>query len=142
MPVGTKNAVIPGCGSHHLAIQVRDMDESLKLYQDVLGMQIVAQFGSPERRIFLLDIGDGSHLELFDPTPDSPKPGAPAANDPLTHFALATTDTKAAIEHVRSAGYNVTVEPKTLDLDKMRVTIAFFDGPSGESIEFFQVHDA
>lgn len=142
MPVGTKNTIIPGCGSHHLALQVRDMDESLKLYQDVLGMQIVAKFGSPERRIFLLDMGDGSHMELFDPTPDSPKPGAPAANDPLIHFALATTDTKAALEHVRSAGYTVTVEPKTLDLDNMRVTIAFFNGPNGESIEFFQVHDS
>ena len=141
MPVGTNNSTIPGCGAHHIAVQVRDMDESLKLYRDVLGMQVVAQFGSPERRIFLLDMGDGSHMELFDPIQDTPKPGAPAANDPVMHFALATTDTPAAIEHVRSAGYTVTVEPKTLDLDTLHVTIAFFNGPNGESIEFFQVHE-
>ena len=141
MPVGANNSIIPGCGCHHIAVQVRDMDESLKLYRDVLGMQVVAQFGSPERRIFLLDMGDGSHMELFDPKPDTPKPGAAAANDPVTHFALATTDAVAAIEHVRSAGYAVTVEPRTLELGPMKVTLAFFDGPSGESIEFFQVHD-
>ena len=103
-------------------------------------MQVVAQFGSPERRVYLLNMGDGSHMELFDPTPESPKPGAPAANDPVMHFALATTDTPVAIEHVRAAGYAVTVEPRTLTLGSMKVTIAFFDGPNGESIEFFQVH--
>lgn len=140
MPVGANNSIIPGCGCHHIAVQARDMDESLRLYRDVLGMQVVAQFGSPERRIFLLDMGDGSHMELFDPTTDTPAPGAPAANDPVMHFALATTDTLTAIEHVRSAGYSVTVEPKTLNLGAMEVTIAFFDGPNGESIEFFQVH--
>ena len=139
MPIGTSNSTIPGCGSHHIAIQTRDMNESFKLYRDVLGMQIVAQFGSPERRVFLLDIGDGSHIELFDPTPDTPKPDAAAANDTVTHFALTTTDTVAAIEHVRAAGYTVTVEPRTVDLGALQVTIAFFNGPNGESIEFFQV---
>ena len=140
MPVGASNSIIPGCGCHHIALQVRDMDESLKLYRDVLGMQVVAQFGGPERRVFLLDMGDGSHMELFDPTPDTPAPDAPAANDPVMHFALATTDTPAATEHVRSAGYTITVEPKTVDLGWMTVTLAFFDGPNGESIELFQVH--
>ena len=140
MPIGTKNSIISGCGTHHIAVQCRDMDESLKLYRDVLGMAVVAQFGSPDRRILLLDIGDGSHIELFDPKPDTPKSGTPAANDPIIHFALATSDTVTAIEHVRAAGYTVTVEPKTLDLDTLTVTIAFFDGPNGESIEFFQVH--
>ena len=82
MPVGTKNPNIPGCGSHHIAVQVRNMEDSLKLYRDVLGMQVVGQFGSPERRVFLLDIGDGSHMELFDPKPDTPKPGVPPPTTP------------------------------------------------------------
>jgi glyoxylase I family protein len=140
MPVGTKNGTIPGCGAHHIALQARNWDDSLKLYRDVLGMEIVAEFGSPERKIILLDMGDGSHMELFQPTDKTPAPGSPAPNDPITHIALATTDTKAAIEHVRQAGYEVTVEPKTVELGVLTVTIAFFRGPNGESIEFFQTH--
>ena len=140
MPVGTKNSVIQGCGSHHLAVQARDWEESLKLYRDVLGMKVVAEFGSSERKIILLDIGDGSHIELFQPKPDTAKPGNPAGNDPLTHFALATTDTRAATEHVRKAGYEVTVEPKDVNLGSLNVTIAFFKGPNGELLEFFQVN--
>ncbi len=140
MPVGTKNQAIPGCGTHHVAIQSRDWNASLRLYRDVLGMKSVAEFGPEERRIMLLDAGDGSHVELFQPTGETPSPGGPSPNDPVTHIALATTDTRTAIEHVRTHGYEVTVEPKDLNLGGLDVTIAFFKGPSGEVVEFFQVH--
>ena len=140
MPVGEKNAVIAGCGTHHIAVQTRDWDASLKLYRDVLGMELVAEFGDPDRKIILLDTGDGSHMELFAPTEASPVPNSESPNDPLMHFALATADTRAAIERVRQEGYEVTVEPKDLGLGGLTVTIAFFLGPSGESIEFFQTH--
>lgn len=138
MPVGTKNTLVPGCGMHHVAVQTRDWDASLKLYRDVLGMPIVAEFGSPERKIILLDMGDGSHMELFQPTATSPKENDPAPNDPVIHFALATTDTRAALERVRAEGYEITMEPRDLDLGVLNVTIAFFKGPAGEVIEFFQ----
>lgn len=140
MPVGTGNSIIKGCGTHHIAVQTRDLAASLKLYRDVLGMKPIAEFGSPERKIMLLDTGDGSHIELFEPKSDTPAVDAPAANDPVTHFALTTTDTRASLEHVRRAGYEITVEPKDVTLDKLNVTIAFFKGPNGEIIEFFQTH--
>jgi catechol 2,3-dioxygenase-like lactoylglutathione lyase family enzyme len=140
MPVGTRNPVIPGCGMHHISIQTRDWDASLHLYQEVLGMAAVAEFGPPERPIVLLDIGDGSHIELFAPKPDPPAGESPAPGDLILHFALATTDTRAAVEHVRQAGYEITSEPRTVDLSGMRVTNAFFKGPNGEEIEFFQNH--
>jgi catechol 2,3-dioxygenase-like lactoylglutathione lyase family enzyme len=139
MPIGNKNKVIQGCGSHHVAIQTRDWDASLKLYCDVLGMEIVSEFGSIERKIVLLDMGDGSHIELFQPKADTPT-AIPTHSDPIMHIALATTDTRAATEHVRKAGYEITFEPKDLVLGKLSVTIAFFKGPNGEELEFFQTH--
>ena len=59
-------------------------------------------------------------------------------NDPVFHFALAVDDTRAAVEHVRTAGYEITVEPIDVNLGGLDVTLAFFLGPNGESIEFFQ----
>ena len=138
MSTGNKNSVIAGSGTHHIAIQTRDWDASLRLYRDVLGMSVVAEFGTPERRIMLLDIGDGSHVELFEPTGEVPP--ASEEGQPFMHFAFATTDTRAATEHVRQAGYEVTVEPKRMTLGTLEVTIAFFKGPSGEELEFFQTH--
>ncbi len=136
----SENQVIPGCGTHHVAIQSRNWDASIKLYQNVLGMKIIAEFGTKERKIILLNTGDGSHIELFQPTADSPHVDDPIPNDPVTHIALKTSDTRAATEHVRKHGYEITVEPKTMDLGGLDVTLAFFKGPSGEVIEFFEVH--
>ena len=138
MPIGTTNRQVPGCGSHHIALQTRDWEASLRLYRDILGMQIVAEFGTPERRIFLLDIGDGSHMELFAPQPAAAD--QPAGTSVLTHIALATTDTRLATERVRAAGYTITVEPKDVQLGPIAATIAFFSGPNDETIEFFQTN--
>lgn len=141
MPVGTKNTIIQGGGLHHIAVQARDWDESLRFYRDLLGMEVVLEFGSETRKIILLDMGDGSHIELFQPKSDTPAPGSPAPNDPVIHFALTTTDLHAAVERVRQAGCEITVEPKDVMLaGKVSVSIAFFLGPNGEVIEFFQVN--
>jgi glyoxylase I family protein len=140
MPIGTTNHKIPGCGSHHIAVQTHDWEASLRLYRDVLGMPIVAQWGT-QRPAALLDMGDGSYIEIFGPTPGINYEQATTASATLLHFALATTDTHAATELVRQAGYEVTVEPTEVQLTQsLRVTYSFFQGPSGELVEFFQKH--
>lgn len=141
MPVGNKNQAIAGLGSHHIAVQTRNWDESETFYTDVMGMEKILQFGSAERRVALYDIGDGSHMELFEPTADSPKTDDEAVNDPVIHFALTTTDIEAAVKRVREAGMEITRELNTLDLGHLNITIAFFTGPSGEVIELFQVNN-
>lgn len=141
MPIGKNNSVIPGCGVHHLAIQCRDLKESLHFYCDVLGMTPVLEF-TTARNIVLVDIGDGSHVELLGPRLDGQLGEIAAAPvHPLVHLALTTTDTRAAVEKVRAAGYQVTVEPKDVALGTLSVTNAFFKGPNDEIIEFFQVNE-
>lgn len=140
MPIGTKNSVIKGCGLHHIAVQTQDWHASLRFYQDTLGMEIVARFGTPERKIAMLDMGDGSCMELFEPTIETPSTDSETPNDPITHIALTTTDARAALERVREANYEVTIEPKDAVLENKKVTVAFFKGPNGEVIEFFQTH--
>jgi glyoxylase I family protein len=133
----SRSTVAKTRGLHHVTIQTRDWEASLRLYQEVLDMQVVAEFGPEERRMMLLDVGDGSHIELIAPT-DSPAVGSPAESDPLVHLALASADAAAAIEPVRQAGYEVTMEPKDVSLNGLEATVAFFKGPNGEVIEFFQ----
>ncbi|MCJ7736793.1 MAG: VOC family protein, partial [Anaerolineae bacterium] len=111
---------------------------SLRLYQEILGMQVATEFGPQERRMMLLDVGDDSHIELVAPTAASPAVGSPAVNDPLVHLAIATPDAAASLEPVRQAGYEVTMEPKEVSLGDLEATVAFFKGPNGEVIEFFQ----
>ncbi len=141
MPEGNNNFKIPGCGTHHIAVQSYDWEASLRLYCEVLGMRVVEEFGLPDRKIILLDIGDGSHMEIFAPIEEGLGPEVICDRIPILHFALATTDTRRAIERVRSAGYEITVEPKEVKLGSLDVTIAFFRGPSGEIVEFFQTNN-
>jgi len=141
MPIGNKNKAIAGLGSHHIAVQTRDWDASLKFYIDVMGMEKVVEFGPPERKIVLLDIGDGSHMELFEPTEESPEANDEPDHDPITHIAFSTTDIESAIARIREAGMEITREITTLDLGHLNVTIAFFIGPNKEVIEFFQVNN-
>jgi catechol 2,3-dioxygenase-like lactoylglutathione lyase family enzyme len=135
MPTGVKNSTIPGCGFHHISIQTQNMSESLHFYRDILGMRVRLEFNVSGRPFALLDIGDGSYVELQAPKPDT---GEPIPGNPLVHFALAASNVRAAIEKVRQAGYPVTVEPKDVQLNTLSASVAFFTGPSGESVELFQ----
>ncbi len=146
MPVGTKNSVIAGGGVHHIALQTRDWEASLKLYRDVLGMTEVTRFTDGDgQTIMLLDAGDGCCLELFEPTANTPTANTltgatndPVTHGPVTHIALTTTDARAVTERVRRAGYEITVEPKEVTLGSLEVTLSFFKGPNGEVLEFFE----
>jgi len=131
---------IPGLGLHHIAVQTHDLPASIRLYRDVLGMRIVNEWGNPERRITLLDIGDGAHIELVAPAGAKPFNVPETPKHPLLHIALTTTDIRTAIEQVRSAGYEITIEPKDVQLGPLRASVAFFIGPNSEKIEFFQTH--
>jgi catechol 2,3-dioxygenase-like lactoylglutathione lyase family enzyme len=140
MPIGNKNQIITGCGLHHIAIQCRDLEQSLRLYRDVLGMTVTLEFNL-SRPIVLVDMGDGSYIELIGPDRSYPVPEmAHSPAHPLMHIALTAADTRAAIEVVRQAGYTVTDEPQEIILGGVAVTNAFFRGPNDELIEFFQVH--
>ena len=140
MPIGTRNKVIAGLGSHHIAIQTTDYQASVRFYTEVMGMTEVVEFETGGRRAVMLDIGDGSHMELFEPIPGT-QPSNDANGNIVFHFALQTTDIKAALERVRAAGMEITVELKTADLGPLSVSLAFFKGPSGEVVEFMQVNN-
>lgn len=125
-------------GFHHVAMKVRDITESLKLYTQVLGFPIFRQWSDAVKSGYLIDTGNGNYLELFS---DGPKDGAPRPDGCWVHLALRCTDTKSAIEKVRQAGYTVTMECTDVTIASnppYPVRIAFFKGPDGELVEFFE----
>jgi len=140
MPIGNKNSKIAGLGTHHIAVQTVDYEASVKFYTEVMGMSEVVGFENQGRRVVILDIGDGSHMELFEAIPGT-QPSNDATGNVVFHFALTTTGIEPALERVRAAGMEITVELKTVDLGPLNVSLAFFKGPGGEVVELFQVNN-
>jgi len=130
------NTKIPGAGSHHIAVASADFDKSLKFYTEGLGMAPVAFWGENEGRAALLDIGDGSHVEIF-----ANGTTQPSQSERFVHFAFKTTDPDTAFANAIAAGAREKMPPTTLDIPAnppLPVRIAFVYGPDNELLEFFQ----
>jgi len=130
------NPKIPGAGSHHIAISTADFDQSIQFYTEGLGMRPVALWGENEGRAALLDIGDGTHVELFaDGTVQAQQ------NEKFVHFAIRTTDPDTAFANALAAGAAEKMPPTTLSIPSdppLPVRIAFVFAPGGEVLEFFK----
>ena len=131
-----QNDVIGGGGFHHISMQVSDLNASIHFYTEGLGFKLRFSWGLEERRTVLLDTGDGNYLEISQGDSDAFSP-----TGLIRHFAFRTADCDKAIEAARAAGAEVTVEPRNVVLSTdppTPIRIAFFRGPDGEVIEFFQ----
>jgi methylmalonyl-CoA/ethylmalonyl-CoA epimerase len=97
----------------HIGVAVEDLDETVALYRDRLGMaeqhrEVVEEFGV---EAVLLEIGDG-HVELLRPTrPDSSVAKFLERNGPgMHHVAYQTDDIDSALVQVREAGLRLIDE--------------------------------
>lgn len=133
-----KNKKIPGLGFHHIALKVKDFEKSLDFYTNGLGMTPVVAWGEGEKRIQMLDLGNGDILELFAGGTDDLD-----AVGNWQHFAMSVEDVDAAYATALAAGALPHIEPKTVPLDstpyKMSIRIAFVKGPDDVQLEFFKV---
>ncbi len=136
------NDILKGLGYAHIAIAAVDFDKSLAFYR-ALGLQIYTQWGektaTADTRIALLDMGDGSLVELF------AKPDLAAGNggSPYLHFAFSVQNVDEAYRIALEAGATPLKPPAEMPLDshplRMTLRIAFVKGPSGEELEFFKM---
>ena len=122
-------------GIHHIAIAASDFEKSMKFYTEGLGFRQTAAWGEGEKRAALLDIGNGSCIELFaNGTAEEPK------HSRIRHIAFATDNPDSAFDRAVKAGAAPHVEPKDVTIQSdpvMPVRLAFVKGPDGELLEFF-----
>ncbi|NHN31342.1 VOC family protein [Paenibacillus agricola] len=130
------NEKLGGGGFHHLALRVYDFDASVKFYTEGLGFTVKTSWGEGDKRIVLLDSGDGNYMEIFaGGSIEHKHEGA------FFHVAFRTNNVVTAVESAVAAGATVTINPKDATLGRdpsYPAKIAFVKGPDGEIIEFFQ----
>lgn len=122
-------------GIHHVAIRptLEDYRKTVDFYTGLLGMDIVQSWGDPNHPCVMASCGE-SKIEILPvvETPDSP-------GGVLNHIAFATSEVDSIVEAVRSAGYEITNEPRSGELCGQKIRTAFLKGPLGETIELFDV---
>jgi glyoxylase I family protein len=134
MTATSKNTIIKGLGFHHISITTHKLEESIRFYRDLLGMQVFVEMQIGERRLVQLDIGDGCLVELSEPSAEAK--AMSSSTVPLNHIGLVVDDLSGTLERVRASGYPIMVEPRETTVGGMRARLAFVKGPTGESIEF------
>lgn len=121
----------------HTMIRVNHMDESIKFYTEVLGMNLISLTDYPEGEFSLAFLSYGKSKD--DPCIElTYNYGKHSYNlgDGFGHIALATADIFKTCEEVRQKGGKVVREPGPMKHGT--TVIAFIEDPNGYKIELIE----
>ena len=122
----------------HTMLRIKDLEESLKFYCDILGMKLLRQKDYPGGEFTLAFVGygdesDNSVIELtYNWGVDSYDLG-----DAYGHIALGVHDIYGTCEKIREQGGNITREPGPMKHGT--TVIAFVEDPNGYKVELIQI---
>jgi catechol 2,3-dioxygenase-like lactoylglutathione lyase family enzyme len=117
----------------HVCIFARDVDETRRFYEDVIGLRTVFNF-LREGRIFgfYLDAGGRTFVEVFENAS-----AMYSGKNQINHMCLEVENMADAVAHIRGKGVEVTEPRMACD----NTTQAWVDDPNGVKIELFQYSD-
>ena len=116
---------------NHVAVRVANMDESLRLYRDLLGGKIIRDAKTPDGK------GHFVYVQLAEGVIELIQGKAGASNLGLQHIAFLTAkDINSAADAARARGYQFTVEPKQSSSGDGY--LCFFKDNGGTVYEFIQ----
>ncbi|PWI33283.1 VOC family protein [Vibrio albus] len=124
-------------GIHHTAIICSDYPVSKRFYNEILGLNILAENYRSERDSYKLDLAlpNGNQIELFS-FPGAPKrPSFPEAQG-LRHLAFTVQSIDESIKHLLS--FDIDVEPVRID-PYTGCRFTFFQDPDGLPLELYEV---
>ena len=119
----------------HVMIRVKDINKSLKFYQELFDMNLVNEMELEESKLYFLSDEDGqTQIELthnFNTPKDGYKNG-----EAFGHFAFSTRNMEDFENKMKEFGINWLVEPFVLENYDMK--IAFLKDPDGNEIELIE----
>jgi len=119
----------------HVSITVKDMEETIKFYREVIGLELASRREIPENRAeiaFLTDKISNVRIEL---TYWKDKKDW-TSGDELDHLALTLPNMDEAMKKFRRQGVEIAKEPYSLKGSTSK--IAFIKDPNGIWIELIE----
>lgn len=120
----------------NIAINVSDLDRSVRFYVDVLGLEELNRIQTPEvEEVFLGSSAGGSQLALaMHADGRRVEPGGG-----MWKVYLATDDSEGMFRRAVEAGAEAVAEPR--HLERFKVTLSFVRDPDGHLLELGQRHE-
>ena len=107
---------------------VKDMDESIKFYRDIMGFEIDSQYDLGQAGAITLLKGEGeTMIEIIKNPVDEPG---------LFSIGMDVEDINATVKELKSKGAKITMEPTPITVG----TLAFLEDPNGVRIALIQHH--
>ena len=122
----------------HIGIAVKNMDEALKLYQDILGLKLTATEVVEEQKVKVgfIPVGD-SEIELLESTsPDGPVAKfVESRGEGIQHIALRVENIDQALEELKAKGFRLIDETPRYGAGKARIAFLHPKGTGGILLE-------
>jgi lactoylglutathione lyase len=122
----------------HTMIRVNHLDESIKFYAEVLGMNLISKTDYPEGKFTLAFMSYGKTKE--DPCIEltyNYDQHSYSLGDAFGHIALGTKDIKGVCDKVRNSGMG-KVTREAGPMKHGTTVIAFVEDPNGYKIELIE----
>ena len=119
----------------HVGVAMKDLEKTLKLYEDVLGLHPEAVKDMGRSKLAFIPVGD-DEIELIQPSDVDGMLSKflEERGEMVHHIALETDDIEAAMEHVKSRGATMLDEEPIVGAHGVR--IAFFTLEGQEDLAF------
>jgi len=125
----------------HIGIAVANLDETLKLYTEVLGLKLhgTETVADQKVRVAFLPVGD-TELELLESTePDGPiAKFIEAKGQGIQHIAFQVDDIEAALEEMRSKGIRLIDEKPRYGAGGAKIAFLHPKATNGVLVELCQ----
>lgn len=121
----------------HTMIRVNNLDESIRFYTEVLGMNLVSKDDYPDGEFSLVFLSYGKTKQ--DPCIELTYNWGRSSyqmGDAFGHIALGSNDIYGACERIRKLGGKIIREPGPMKHGT--TVIAFIEDPNGYKIELIQ----
>jgi len=119
----------------HSMIRVKNIDESLKFYTELLGFKLVEQRRLDDCTLYFLDDESGQVQIELTYNDETPAEGYTNGNA-FGHFALYCENLDKFTQDLEKMGYKYLYEP--FDLTGKGSKIAFITDPDGNEIELIE----
>lgn len=128
----------------HIGIAVKDLDEALKLYRDILQLEVTGVEEVPDQKVKVAFIPVGeSKVELLEPTTDD----SPVAKfiakrgEGIHHITFRVDNLEKALEEAKAAGIRLIDETPRLGAGGAKIAFLHPKSTGGVLLELCQRDD-